>query len=360
VSHVEVTYETCSECGAASDLDEAGRSLCMDCYEVAVVDEGIVTIEEFTDVQEPGMDPVVGTPGEVLIPKSGNVILYGDGGASKTTLSLDLAFHLAAGDDWLGFSVPRPLRTLVVEAEGPRPMLRDKLRRKLAGWTGSPLEKRLLLLQDPWAEFRFAEAGLIARWIGKHEIDVLIVGPVTAVGFEEHGTIQEVRQFMDQVDDFRRKSGHDFATFLTHHQSKAGKVSGAFEGVCDTLLRAEVRARGKTTLEIEKARWASSWHKTTLKLGWADGEAFEVIEGGERDYTAEVTGLLTQNPWLTAREISAPLAKGGIGANRETVEQVLSENRHLYESRTGEPAKQVGRDPRATVWNVVEDVAQSV
>ena len=40
-----------------------------------------------------------------LIPEGGDVMVYGDGGAGKTTLCLDLACHLAAGDDWLGIPV---------------------------------------------------------------------------------------------------------------------------------------------------------------------------------------------------------------------------------------------------------------
>ena len=50
-----------------------------------------------------------GTPGRSLIPEGGDVMIYGDGGASKTTLGIDLACHLAAGDDWLGIAVPRPV-----------------------------------------------------------------------------------------------------------------------------------------------------------------------------------------------------------------------------------------------------------
>jgi RecA-family ATPase len=30
----------------------------------------------------------------------------GDGGVGKTTLTIDLSCHLAAGDDWLGLAVP--------------------------------------------------------------------------------------------------------------------------------------------------------------------------------------------------------------------------------------------------------------
>ena len=35
-------------------------------------------------------------------------------------------------------NVPRPVIGLIIENEGPRPFMRDKLNRKLAGWTGDP------------------------------------------------------------------------------------------------------------------------------------------------------------------------------------------------------------------------------
>jgi len=46
-------------------------------------------------------------------------------------------------------------------------------------------------------------------------------------------------------------------------------------------LHAQVRTRGKTTLTIQKARWASEWHKRRLDLVWTDGEGFEVAEAEE-------------------------------------------------------------------------------
>ena len=46
-------------------------------------------------------------------------MVYGDGGAGKTTLCLDLACHLAGGDEWLGIDVAAPLSVLLIENEGP-------------------------------------------------------------------------------------------------------------------------------------------------------------------------------------------------------------------------------------------------
>jgi hypothetical protein len=355
--------DRCAECGhlEGSELGRLpllvlnGRLLCEDCYALEQLDEQIVTAEEFAAVDEPGAEPLLGTPGEALIAADTDTILYGKGGSSKTTISLDLACHLAAGEDWLGCEVPRPLRVLVIEAEGPRPMFRAKLRRKLAGWHTPTLGDRLRVVEEPWAEFRFDDASAVARWIGKREVEVLIVGPVTGVGFEESGTIPEVREFMEQVGAFRRRSGRKLATVLVHHENKAGTISGAFEGVCDTLLHATVHQRGQTTLEVEKARWASSWHRRTLKLAWIEGEGFEVVEEEERDLDAEIVDYLNAEGWRTAREIALK-KEGGIGAKREAVEARLQARRDLFESRTGPAAREVDRHPNATVWGLAQSL----
>src|SRR5436190_1860788 len=97
----------------------------------------VVNLDTFVDVDEPGAEALLGDADEALIPEGGDVMIYGDGGAGKTTLCLDAACHFAAGDDWLGIRVSRPLRLLLIENEGPRPLFRRKLRRKRDSWKGS-------------------------------------------------------------------------------------------------------------------------------------------------------------------------------------------------------------------------------
>jgi AAA domain len=252
----------------------------------AVAAMSVVTVEEFTAIEEPGVEALVGGANDALIPENGDVMLYGDGGSGKTTLAIDLAFHLAAGDDWLGMNVARPARVLLIENEGPRPLFRLKLRRKRDGWQGSPLDDRLLVLERPWAQFTFAspdERAALAQVITDHEIDVVIVGPLARSGMNEAGTLQEVREFLSLVADARARAQRRVAVVLIHHENKGGKVSGAWEGSGDTLLHVQGQGHGRTRLFVQKARWSSSLHGTALQLLWADGETFTVEETPELD-----------------------------------------------------------------------------
>jgi len=319
----------------------------------------IVTLEEFVVVQEEGAGAVMGEPGGgILIPEGGDVLIYGDGGAGKTTLTLDLAMHLGAGSDWLGIPVPQPRTVLLIEAEGPRPLFRQKLRRKIDSWPGD-LCGRVRVFEHPWGELTFADDGwrlTLAQLIADNEIDVLIAGPLTRLGMDSAGTLQEVRAFADLIQDVRIRSERPLTVVLVHHENKAGAVSGAWEGAGDTLLHVQGAGNGHTLVLVQKARWDGGRHGTTLQLAWTEGEGFELE--GDRDYLAEVVGLLERlsgmgdESWRTAKQIAARVDEGGIGAGEKTVRDLLNAHPERFESRTGEDAKAVGRHPSATVWQV--------
>ena len=249
----------------------------------------IVTLDQFVAIDEPGGAALLGSEDDALIPERGDVMTYGDGGVGKTTLMIDLGCHFAAGDDWLGIEVAQPLRVLLIENEGPRPRFRHKLRRKQEAWTGSPLGDRLLVFEEPWGGFSYADPvwrRRLAEAIRELEIDVVIVGPLTASGMDLPGTMQECRDFLALVDEVRDASGCGFVNVVVHHENRGGKVSGAWEGVGDTLLHVTQQGHGKLRLYVQKARWSSEHHATTIQLAWAEGESFTVEEKVELDEEA--------------------------------------------------------------------------
>jgi hypothetical protein len=65
---------------------------------LAPVGVRIVSLDTFADTEEEGAEAVLGDADNAVIPEAGDVMVYGDGGAGKTTLVIDLACHLAAGD----------------------------------------------------------------------------------------------------------------------------------------------------------------------------------------------------------------------------------------------------------------------
>jgi AAA domain-containing protein len=218
-------------------LDQAVAS--MSTVRSTLPETRIVSLDTFVDTPEDGEEALLGDNENIVIPEAGSVMFYGDGGAGKTTLVNDLAFHLAAGDRWLGIAVSRPRHVLMIENEGPRPQFRHKLRRKRDAWAGSDLGGRFALSEGPWGAFTFGSEPWrerLAQHVADREIDVVVCGPIACAGMEEAGTIHEVRGFLALVDDVRLRSGRRLVVILIHHENKGGKVSGAWEGAGETLL----------------------------------------------------------------------------------------------------------------------------
>src|SRR5207248_9950896 len=92
---------------------------------------------------------LLGTPDDAILPVGGLLLLAGREGVGKSTLALDAAFHLASGLPWLGLPVPRPLRVLLIQNEGPCEPFRRKLQRKADSWS-SPLLGGIFVHVDPW------------------------------------------------------------------------------------------------------------------------------------------------------------------------------------------------------------------
>ena len=310
-------------------------------------DLAVPTLDEFIAVDEPGATPLLGGPDAVLVPANGDAMVYGDGGAGKTTLTIDLGFHLAAGDDWLGIPIPQTARVLLVENEGPRPLLRRKLARKRRAWGGNGLGGRLRVFERPWGEFSLEPESwrdAIAAAVTEHNIDVLIAGPLTRIGMNDAGTLQEVRAFMGLVHDLRERCGRPLTVLLIHHENKGGQVSGAWEGSGDTLLHVQGAGNGHTLVYVQKARWDSTRHGTTMTLAWEGVEGFELE--GDRDYPAEAAAWAAENGFHTIKEIAA-----GIRAGEETVRGII-EDEQTWEMRTGDAARALNRNPNAKLYGL--------
>jgi hypothetical protein len=270
-------------------------------------------LEEFAAVDEPGAEPLVSaTVGGTVIPAGGFVFVYGTGGAGKTTLVLDLCFALASGSPWIGILDPeRPLRVAIVENDGPRPELRTKLRRKLADHAGANLDGRIVVLETPWGKFTFADDAqrlALALAIVENKTDLLVVGPLSRVGMEGGGTLDDIGRFLLFLRDVRSMVAHPFAILIVHHENRAGQTSGAWENDPDTLIHVTGQGHGRTRVYWQKVRWSSALHATSTNLIWDDGESFIVEakpEVTEDTMTDDLLAAVGENPggsWTKIRE----------------------------------------------------------
>lgn len=286
----------------------------------------VVSFADFVDADEAAAPPLLGDDEKKLLPAGASVVLYGEGGSGKTTLAIDLAAHLAAGADWLGFSIAAPVSVMLLENEGPRAEYRLKLRRKRDSWEGADFCTRVAVNDEPWGRVDLRNADHVAELgqaINDHQVDVLIAGPIRRLGLEGGGTPAETVAFMQLLDALRERAGRPLAIVLVHHENKGGDISGAFEAEFDTVVHVKADGRDRTQLVFRKSRWSSRIHRSRFTLAWIpESEGFTIVDTdidgprGSAARSAEEADALT---WIVDH-VTARHAETGAGVARGKVE----------------------------------------
>jgi AAA domain/Bifunctional DNA primase/polymerase, N-terminal len=180
-------------------------------------------VAEFVAAKHDAPPALIGTDDDCLLPARGLGMIVGRGGKGKTSLVVDLALHAAAGVDWLGIPIGRPLRVLLLENEGPREMFRRKLERRLASWEHE-LDGRLHVHVQSWAGFKLEDAGVaeLNRACDELGIDLVIGDPLDSLGMEGEGSPSEARRMVDRLKAAGLAALR--AWLLLHHTRKANDV----------------------------------------------------------------------------------------------------------------------------------------
>lgn len=311
----------------------------------------IVTLDEFVSVTDDVTDPLIGTADDCVLPSDGLLLMYGDGGAGKTTLSIDALAHLACGTDWIQITVSRPLRILLIENEGPRGEFRRRLLRKITEWEGDPFSPNVVVLEEPWTRFTITEESYrhgLASEIDALDIDLVIVGPLASLGAKGTGTPDEINEFDNHIKHLRELTERTFALWIVHHENKAGDVSGAWERYPDTLVHIQAQGNGRTRVFWRKVRHSSRLHQTSNNLVWAAGHGFDVEEQQARDYEAELErAFRTNDQWRTATECKELIGAGD--QVKDALKQLVK--RGVFATQKGPP----GRHANAICWRLSSD-----
>lgn len=253
----------------------------------------IVPLGEFLKIEFPEAETLLGDPRTITYLARGNALLmYGDGGASKSTLTIDAAAHLAAGRDWLGIPVPRPCRVLLIENEGSAGLFQAKINDKLEQWDADPAwVNNIHVFAGPWGRFSFKNTTTraeLAELCAELKMDVIMANPLFGVGGPGAGRPDETGAFFDLLKDVGLWSTGP-AFWLLHHENKLGQVSGDWKRLPDTTIAvARDGDDDRTKLTWEKTRWMKEkpdgWQKKWL-LEWVlEHKGFRVID-------ADTTGV---------------------------------------------------------------------
>ena len=343
-------------------------------------------LDEFLAAKSEAPSVLVGNKDANLLPAGGLAILFAKGGRGKTTLTTDGAFHLASGVDWLGFEVPRALRVLIIENEGPREPFREKLEAKRKLWEHE-ITGGIYVYTEDWGSLVLSADSILRlrRFVEENEIDIVFGDPLDSLGIKGVGSPEDTREFCKLL--VAAGLTRDLAFWLLHHPRKADsedeldEVSGAWGGRVDSLMKLDKLDGNRARLGFPKVRWSRRGDLPALILAFEpDSEGFTVVgeEAEEdRDLLPEIEALLADGKWRTVAEVAAPKdpkepepgkqpEEPGIGANSDAVKALLNGRPDRFEMRTGESAQALGRSFKAKLYQLtrgseeVESVSDSL
>ena len=223
--------------------------------------EGVLfdTLEEFEQRDLPPAVSLVGShDGTNLLPRFGWVMPWGPAGSGKTSILVDLLFHVCSGRDWLGYSVERALRVVLVINEGVPGELQLKLRRKRESWPHDDALVRgnLAIYVAPWGEFSFKDKALVEharRFAVDFGADYVALDPLHTVASVSAGAPDETEAFKHELRAFG--VWDDLGVITAHHSNKMGMISGDWARHADTVFHIEKDGKlPASKLTLDKAR----------------------------------------------------------------------------------------------------------
>jgi AAA domain len=351
--------------GVVVAVDDSSRQLRTESTQFAV------TLGEFIDKPRPQVLALVNdTDGRPLIGRHSLVMVGARGGRGKTTNAIDWIIHLALGRDYLCFTIPEPARILIIENEGSEELFAEKLSDRVAQLVADDqalVRDRVYVYTFDWGGFNLGDDGEMRRllaWLEEHPVDLVFGDPLDSLGIDGVGSPEDTRRFMGLM----KQAGlnKSCAWWLNTHPRKEetreaiDEIAGAWGGKPDTIMLLDLLPDDRSRIRFPKIRWAKRGRRPSILLAYdADTATFSYLcdeDEEERVYEGEISKLLADGKWRTAKEIGAPKKEkdGGVGAGETTIKKTLAEHPDLFVSRTGAEAAAVGRSKLATVWQLVE------
>jgi hypothetical protein len=187
--------------------------------------------------------------GDILAAQTVN-IMVADAGLGKTTLLAQMCLSLASGRPFLGIKTHAPIPVLLLEAEGARPIFRERaeLCRKAMGIDHSELRNWFIQSKD-LDDFRLSHVTLERqiKMSGAKFVVLDTLGYFLLPG-DENSSKDWKEYVMEPIRYLKKK--YDCAFMLVHHEGKPaegksghhrGRGTSAMFGDCDTWMSLEKR-----------------------------------------------------------------------------------------------------------------------
>lgn len=288
----------------------------------------ITPAQDFLATKPATVGVLLGTATDKVLPEHGLAIVYGKGAAGKTTLTLTAVASLASATPWLTIPVPRPVRILLIENEGPKAPYTEKLAQYASQWDGPAFLPNVVVYEEPWGKFSLADRGMrddLLQFAREHRIDLVCAGPLRGLGMAGPGAPSETDAFLDLLKD--AGLGTELAWWIVHHVNKAGQISGDFDRHPDTLIRYTYEGKRRNQLTWEKLRWGNQGREPLL-LEWLDqGVGYRILDTTPddidwHDLEQRALNAITAHPGCSQRDVETATSSKGERA-RTVVRRLL-------------------------------------
>ncbi|WP_426034875.1 AAA family ATPase [Cypionkella sp. TWP1-2-1b2] len=184
------------------------------------------------------LDDISPMPSDIIAPRvltpGGLLVLGGAPKVGKSDLLISWLVHMAAGQPFLGFTPPRPLRVFYLQAEIQYHYLRERLqqitlpRRLMAAARDNLVATpKLQMLLDSEGSMRVATA--IRRAFPAEPVDIICIDPIRNLfdggpdGGSENDNAAMMFFLKDRVEVLRDHINPDCGVILVHHTKKLSK-----------------------------------------------------------------------------------------------------------------------------------------
>jgi hypothetical protein len=242
-------------------------------------DEADSTFDLFDMDELEAMPPPEWLVHEVVV-ADGLTILYGDPGAGKSFIALDLALRVAHGMDWHGIAA-KPSGVLYIAGEGAR-----GIGKRVKGWRRENamegVEAPFLLLPvavqvlDEKTLAKLIRTIDAARGRAGFPIGLIVIDTVSrALAGADENSQEAMSEFVAACDGIKAHAGG--ALIGVHHsgkdKEKGMRGSTVLLGACDAAIRIE-KADDRVTIKTEKQKDAEEAEPMAMemrKVKWATG-----------------------------------------------------------------------------------------
>lgn len=231
------------------------------------------------------------------------MIVYGRYKSLKSMLGLDLAFSLASGEDWLGFSTPdEGVSVFYLQLEISYQLFRLRLdktwaHRKLY----QSLAKPLHFWTQHWLKLDQPEGlRLMDEYLRRYQPDVVIIDPLYKVVSGNLLTVLDMQKVIDALDTLIGK--HGVSIIVISHTRKGMMDMGewgsddligsfVFSAWADTVLKVERRGGDRLAIKFDVVRHAEEeiepkevmFNRDTLELSVVETVTGDKVKTAQKD-----------------------------------------------------------------------------